>query len=72
MAALGLLKEDDFLDILFRFHSGVTTTLGGLLPGVLVTLGDDGDGGVLPPLVDGEEGSGDPQAPASSTGCSPS
>ena len=71
MAALGLLKEDDFLDILFRFHSGVTTTLGGLLPGV------DGDGGVLPPLGNGEEGSGgrlsgDPQAPASSTGCSPS
>ena len=55
----------------------MTTTLGGLLPGVVVTLGVVGDDGVLPPLVDGDEGSGgrltgDLQAPVSPTGCSSS
>ena len=55
----------------------MATTLGGLIPGVLATAGVDGDGGVLPPLVDGDEGSGgrligDLHAPVSPTGFSSS
>ena len=41
--------------ILFLFHSEVTTTLGGLLPGVFLVLGVDGE---LPPLLNGADGSG--------------
>ena len=58
IGALWLLAEDNILDKLFLFHSGVATTLGGLLPGVVVPVGGDGDDVVLPPLVDGDEGSG--------------
>lgn len=54
IADLGLLNEDDFLAMLFLFHRGVTRTLAGFgEDGVLV--GVDGDDGVLPPLVDGED-----------------
>ena len=71
IGALWLLPEDNILDKLFLFHSGVATTLGGLLPGVVVPVGGDGDDVVLPPLGDGDEGSGgrstgDLMAPVSS------
>ena len=58
IGALWLLAEDNILDKLFLFHSGVATTLGGLLPGVVVPVGGDGDDVVLPPLEDGDDGSG--------------
>ena len=35
IALLGLLDKDSILDQLFLYQRGVTTTLGGLLPGVL-------------------------------------
>ena len=50
IAALGLLSEDDIRVTLFLFQRGVTTTLGGFLPGV---LGVPVCGVDLPALVDG-------------------
>ena len=76
-AALVFFPEDDNLDILFLFQSGVVTTLGGLFPAVLCIIGvDEDDVLLLPPLVDGDEGrggrvTGGLQAPLSSS-CSSS
>ena len=54
-AALVFFPEDDNLDILFLFQSGVVTTLGGLFPAVLCIIGvDEDDVLLLPPLVDGD------------------
>ena len=43
--------------MLFLFHRGVTRTLAGFVEddGVSFLAGVDGDDGVLPPLVDGED-----------------
>ena len=64
---LDFLLKTTFLTNFSLFHNRVATTLGGLIPGVLATAGVDGDGGVLPPLVDG-----DLHAPVSPTGFSSS
>ena len=73
MAALGLLKEDDFLATLFLFQSGDTTNLGGFFPGVFgVSVVCD----ELPALVDGDDGDSRPliapSAPSSPLPCSSS